>query len=576
MVAGATGIDLVLLVIAADDGVMPQTREHLDIVSLLGVNKAVVAITKCDLVEDDWLPLVHDEVSEILGTTPFEKAPIINVSATAGHGIPELKNALLDGLATLPDRLAGTGFYLPIDRVFTLQGFGTVVTGTIRSGRVEVGDAISIEPQGLAARVRGVHVHDCAVGLAVAGQRAAVNLTGVERGQVERGSVAAENGLVTPTRRADARVALLSTASTPITHRDRVRVHIGTGEHLARVALLEGEQIAQGGSMLVQLHFEQKIAAQPSERFVLRRYSPATTLGGGHLIDTHPKRHKRGDSETLGRLNSRDDTNPNSVILAVLSDAGPVCLTPEALSRESGIPLNTVSDVLDRLVSEGTLWRSSSGAVAPTETRLQLGEQLANILTEAHEESPHLPGLSIASTRQDMSGPVDDQMFERVLDDLKESGVVEVEGGIIRMSGHAPRLTVELSAIENDAHSELETAGLTGLSALELAARVGSDPATVDDLLAVWMRQGFAHRIADNIWCLSAVLEGAEAAIREHIEEHGPIEIGECKTLWGLSRQPTLRILEYFDSQKLTIRIESARILARRRQALSIFSVRVP
>ncbi|MDD4170142.1 MAG: selenocysteine-specific translation elongation factor, partial [Desulfotomaculaceae bacterium] len=321
MLAGAGGFDLVLLVIAADEGVMPQTREHLDIIQLLQVKKGVVVLTKADLVDEEWLELVTEEVREFLQDTVLEKAPLVTVSAVTGQGIAALLE-LLDHVAeeTESKTAAGTP-RLPVDRVFSVTGFGTVVTGTLVAGQLRVGDMVKVQPAGLTARVRSLQVHGKKVEVAGAGQRVAANLAGLEVEQVSRGSVVAGTDSLVPSHRLDVHLLLLDSADRPLKNRERVRFHIGSGETLGRVVLLDREELAPGATAYAQVELEEMVAAVKGDRFVIRSYSPLWTIGGGTVIDAAPgRKHKRFRSEVLGALATRERGTPEEILEHYLRD----------------------------------------------------------------------------------------------------------------------------------------------------------------------------------------------------------------------------------------------------------------
>ena len=293
MVAGATGLDLVALVIAADEGIMPQTREHLDICKLLRVKKGLVALTKIDLVEKDWLDLVKEEVHDFVKGTFLEGAAIVPLSSTTGEGLPAFL-AEVDRLAQEVEERSPEGlFRLPIDRVFTIKGFGTVVTGTIISGTASIGDTLEVLPGGLEAKVRGIQAHGNSVESATAGLRAGINLQGLETGDIDRGNVLVLSQTLKPTAVLDVVFQLLPSAPRPLKHRTRIRLHLGTAEVLGRVIPLAREEVKPGGEAFMQIRLEKPIVALPGDHFVIRSYSPLLTIGGGEVLDAFPSRHKR-------------------------------------------------------------------------------------------------------------------------------------------------------------------------------------------------------------------------------------------------------------------------------------------
>ena len=313
MLAGVGGIDLVMLVIAADEGVMPQTREHLAICQLLRVKEGLVALTKADLVDEDWLELVSEDTREFLKGTFLEGKPIVPVSAKTGQGIDELKRVLQALVARVPPKQLEGKFRLPVDRVFTIRGFGTVVTGTLFSGTIRVEDRIEIYPKGIEAKIRGLQVHNASVPEAVAGQRTAINLQGIDKVELERGDVLGHPGEFAPTFMLDAVLQHLSDAPRPLRHRARVRLHVGTSEIMGRVILLDRDELAPGEEAYVQLRLEEPAIVLPRDRFVIRSYSPVQTIGGGMLLDAQPAKHRRGEAglaahfQSAGRRQSGGD-----------------------------------------------------------------------------------------------------------------------------------------------------------------------------------------------------------------------------------------------------------------------------
>ncbi|MFQ5808648.1 MAG: selenocysteine-specific translation elongation factor, partial [Armatimonadota bacterium] len=295
MLAGATGIDLVLLVVAADEGVMPQTIEHLDILTLLGIRHAVVALTKIDLVDHDWLDLVEDDLRTALRGTPFEDAPAVRLSSTTGQGFPELAETIDKVYAQVPPRDISGPARLWVDRVFSVRGFGTVVTGTLSRGRLAVEDTVEVLPEQGSMRIRAIQVHGDFIEAVTAARRVALNLSRTEGAAITRGSLIAAPGSMQPTSMLDARLRLLPTVGKPLANRTRIRLHVGTAEILARVALLDCDTLAPGDSALAQLRLERPTAASAGDSFIVRTYSPMTTIGGGQVIDPAPRRHVRHD-----------------------------------------------------------------------------------------------------------------------------------------------------------------------------------------------------------------------------------------------------------------------------------------
>jgi selenocysteine-specific elongation factor len=333
MVAGVAGIDLVLLVIAADEGIMPQTREHLDICRLLGVRAGLVVLTKADLVEPEWLEMVLQEVATFLAGSFLEGAPILPVSSTSGAGIPQLRAAITALLAKVPERPTSGIPRLPVDRVFTMKGFGTVVTGTLIAGRLGVGDTVEALPARIQSRIRGIQVYGAAVEAARAGQRTAINLQGVEKAAIARGSVLTLPGLLDTTYLMDARLTCLASAARPLANRTRVRLHLGTSELLARVILLGRDELAPGEEALVQFRLESPGVALPRDRFVISGYSPVVTLGGGELVDTRPAKHRQFSAAALEHATIMGSAQPARAVPLLVKEAWLAGLGRDEIAR---------------------------------------------------------------------------------------------------------------------------------------------------------------------------------------------------------------------------------------------------
>ncbi len=351
MVSGAAGIDLVMMVIAADEGIMPQTKEHLHICSLLGISKGIVALTKIDLVEKDWLDLVQSEISEFLRGTFLEGAPIVPVSALKREGLANLVCAVEAAINNIPEKADYGIFRLPVDRVFTMKGFGTVVTGTLVSDRIKSGEDIQILPEEITARIRGIQVHNQPVEEAWAGQRTAINLQGIEKSAIKRGDILVRPKTVRPSQRLDVFVEFLSSNSKNLKNRTLVRLHTGTSEIIARVILLEKDEIAPGQNAFAQLVLTNKDVVVAGDRFVLRSYSPITTIGGGHIIDPLPAKHKRLNSKIIDELNLLQNGTLPEKISVILERAGFTGINLRGLAFRLGINAKKIMEALENLFS---------------------------------------------------------------------------------------------------------------------------------------------------------------------------------------------------------------------------------
>ncbi|HHY92195.1 MAG TPA: selenocysteine-specific translation elongation factor, partial [Firmicutes bacterium] len=445
MLAGVGGFDLVLLVVAADEGVMPQTREHLDILQLLGVRSGLIVLTKVDLVDAEWLALVKEEVRAAVQGTFLAEAPMYAVSAVTGQGIPELITAIDQATEAVSERDHTGPFRLPVDRVFTIAGFGTVVTGTLLSGTVKPGDRAMVYPAERPTRIRQVEVHGAKVETAYAGQRVALNLAGLSREEVERGAVVATPASLTPSTQVDVRLLLLGRAPRPLKQRERIRFHTGTAEILGRVHLLEVEELAPGESALVQLRLEGPVAVRRGDRFVIRSYSPATTIGGGRVLEPAAPRRHRFDPAVLAELRQKEAGDPLDLVAHALERAGLRPVSPEEVARSAGLGAEETTAALAvlvdrgravRLTLEGSAFYLDQGAV------VRAVDEATALLNSFHYEHPLRQGLPLEEIRARVFPEFSPRLLTEFLR-LPPAGHLKVEGERIRLAGHSAGFSPE-------------------------------------------------------------------------------------------------------------------------------------
>ena len=565
MVAGATGMDLVMLVVAADEGVMPQTREHLDICQLLGVQRGLVALTKADLVDEDWRALAIDDVRQTLRGSFLEEAPIIACSAIGGLGIESLKQSL-GQLAELIVPRNGVGLLrLPLDRVFSVKGFGTVVTGTLASGTLRVGDTVEVLPQQRSASVRRLQVHNVEVESAVAGQRTAVNLGGVLRAEISRGEVLAHPKTLLPSHLIDAEVGLLPGANKGLKARSKVLFHLGTRQQEATCVLLEARQLEPGSRQLAQLRFESPIIATPGDRFILRSFSRqenyGTTIGGGRVVRVLSRRLRPKDTAGVELLDrTAAATGSERVALEVLN-AGPSGLSVHALLERLPIARQELERNLDELVGKGELTRfdKETGAVCHRLPLADLQRRLSGILEHFHRERPLEAGISREELRNKVGAFVPQRLFFVLLNRLAKSQEIVAERDLVRAASH------QLEALDRDAlvdalEALCEERGLAAPREQELGELLGAPLPAVSKALRILSARDVVSRIGGMVFSNKA-LAHLEQKLREYLEVEREIDAASFKVLVGLSRKFTIPLAEYFDSQKVTIRIGDLRRL---------------
>ena len=558
MLAGVGGIDLAMLVIAADEGVMPQTREHLAICSLLHIRTGLVVLTKTDTVESDWIELVRDDVATLVRGTFLEGAPVVPVSAKTGAGLDELRATLRRLAETVPARGTDQLPRLPIDRVFTIKGFGTVVTGTLAAGALGVDDRVEVFPRGLVAKIRGLQAHGHAVERSVAGQRTAVNLQGLERAAVERGDVIGMAGTLSATTLADVVLEILHDAPRPLKSRDRVRLHAGTSEIMARALLLEGAELAPGKRGFARLRLEAPLVALAGDRFVIRSYSPIVTIGGGTLLDTDPPRLKR--PARLAHLNVLESGAPEAVVEEHVRGAGVGGIRlPALVARVPFGPART-RRLLDALAAAGRVtavdrdWSLHADAVA------RLRGLVTAALEQFHRAQPLRGGMSREELRV-RAANADERVFAHVLGALDAEGAVRVDRDKVRLAAHELRLSAVQQTAVDRLEREFREAAAAPPSAEEALGRAGLAGDEEHELFQLLVESRKLVRVKESLFFHAAALEAIQDKLVALLRERKEIGPGDVKDLLGISRKYAIPLLEYFDARRVTTRVGERRVL---------------
>ncbi len=557
MLAGASGFDLVLLAVAADDGVMPQTLEHLAIVDLLGVKHGVLVITKADLVDEDMLELAREDVAEAVAGTALEGAEVVVTSSRTGRGLDELREALLRVASTLGRRDESGPFRLPVDRVFTLKGIGTVVTGTMWEGSAADGDEGVIQPSGRKVRVRNIQVHGGDVERAFAGQRVAMNLPGVSTADIERGDVLGTPGYLRTTFMADAGLQLIAAAPRPLKNRARVRLHHGTREVMARVVLLGGrEELPPGEKAYVQFRLESPLIAAYGDRFILRSYSPVTTIGGGVILDAHPAKHRHHRREVLEGLEVRERGMPRELLLLAVEEKGVPLSRRELISRVE-LGESEVDSALAELISGGKM-AEVAGDGAPlfvTPALLaSLRERLTAATVEMHEANPLKPGVEKEALRRGADAALTPEVFEALLRDLVSAGALEVEAGRVRLAGKGRSLSTAEQAVKEELLGSIREGGYSPPLFKEMLASSGLERGALRDMLAMLVEEGEIEQVNADYFLAHGLLSQAEERIRAHLAASGRLEVAEVRDMLGASRKYAIPLLEHFDRKRVTRR----------------------
>ncbi len=562
MVAGASTIDLVALIVAGDEGVMPQTVEHLEICSLLGVKSGLVIITKIDLIDDEFLELVKEDVEDFVKGTFLEGAPIVPVSSTTGQGIPELIQTLSKLAEETPGRSSHGVFRMPIDRVFTMKGFGTVVTGTTISGTISTGNEVMIYPKEIEARIRGLQVHNEERDQVAAGMRTAINLQGVERSQIERGDVLSEPNSLLPTNRIEVKLYYLSSAKKPLKDRTQVRFHIGTAEILARILLYEKDLLLPGEETYAVLLLQAHTVALPGDHFVLRSYSPIYTVGGGKILNVLvPPRKKRSKKEIYSRLSIFENGTPADIISELIKENGLSGLSIRDLHKILPYELEDLKKIVKELTIEEKLIlfdpdRNIYLHHLPVQ---EISDKLQQIILRYHKENPMKPGIPKEELRSQLSINIDPKFFNKILQILSDKGILKVEMDLVRDKSHSISLNRRQKQLLFQLKNLFIAKGLTPPTLKELSEKFGRDLSK--DLLDLLVQDGVLVKVKGDLYFSKEAVESLKKRLIDFLKERGEISTPEFKKLTGVSRKFTIPLIEFFDQEQITIRVGDKRLL---------------
>jgi selenocysteine-specific elongation factor len=568
MLAGVGGIDAALFVVAADEGVMPQTREHLAILDLLQIQAGVVALTKTDTItEEGWLDLVQADLAETLRGTRLASAAIVPVSARTGAGLSELKQALAEVLASVPPRRDKAAPRLPIDRIFTIAGFGTVVTGTLSDGQFKIGDEVELLPGELRARIRGMQTHKKAVEAGLPGSRLAINLTGVKPEELRRGMVVAKPGVLRPATLVDVRLRLTRSDDwqVGIEHSDAVDFFSGAAEVPARVRLLDAEQIRAGESGWAQLALEAPVALAPGDKFIIRRPSPSMTLGGGTVVNPHPaRRWRRFQPDVLAQLETLARGTPEDLLLHALARVEPGPLK-EAVDR-AGLDAATAEQTLAQLVAErqiiplGPLHPPYAKSAAPVISLggwRTLAARMAEVLSDHHTQYPLRPGMG----REELKGRVQGRekwpakLFNELVARAIAEGHLAENGEFLARPGHRITFTPQQQARVDALLAAFRRQPATPPSMADSLTMVDAE------VLSALMHQGALVRLSEDVLLLRETYDAMVAGIVEHIRTKGSMTVAQVRDQFGTSRKYALALMERLDELKITKRVGDERVL---------------
>jgi selenocysteine-specific elongation factor len=561
MLAGVGGFDLVILVIAADESIKPQTREHFDICRLLGISRGIIAVTKTDLVDPDWLGLVRLEIEDFVRGSFLEGAPVVGVSARTGAGLDELKAAMIRAAEQAPVRDRARPFRLPIDRAFSLKGFGTVVTGTLVEGTIHTESEVELYPSGKRARVRGLHSGGKSVVETVAGQRTAVNLAGIELLDVRRGMVLGAPRAFEPSRRFDARISLLRSAR-PLAQRARVHFHQGARETIADVIRLEQPELAPGAEALVQLQLAGPTVLLPGDRFILRQFSPVVTIGGGVVLDPRAPRHRQSDTSVIPFLKVLE-TGTHEEVLSALLESGPRALGWKDIRARTGWMDSEMAEAAEALASkkQAKIIRPQPLLIISACSFARLTDAIRRAIEEFHRVNPLVPGIPKQDLRARADSPPE-EVFLRALEELVARQVVALSGDLVQRAGREIALTAEEAKAKELIEREFERAGLTAPTIAAVLGKLPVEAARAQKILQILLREKVLVRVSEDLIFHRSALSHMRELLSNYRRERGErLSVPVFKDLTGVSRKYAIPLLEYLDREQVTRRAGEERVI---------------
>ena len=555
MVAGVVGMDLVLLVIAADEGIMPQTREHVDILHLLGIEKSIIVLNKCDLVDEEWLELVEEEVREELAGTFLEHAPVAKVSAATGQGLEELIQ-IIEKMTEddLTPKDIHTIPRLPVDRVFTLSGFGTIITGTLVSGTIRKEDTLEMYPVGKECKIRSIQVHGTDRDVCYAGQRVAINLSNVKKKEIARGCVLAPKNSMKNTDLLDVKLNVLDSSMRVLTNHSRLHFFTGTSEILCRAVLLDKEEIGPGESGYVQLRLEEEIAVRRGDKFVVRFYSPMETIGGGVILEPNPGVKKRFHQDVIDELKRKESGSVADVIELHIREHGKTLITLAELAKMTALSEQEIQEAAEELKSQGQIqefqlkkdtwfWHADSRRAAT--------EEILAALTAYERKYPYRYGMKKAEVQGIYFQKIRPNLFDRIIEFLEEEGCVKREGEFLCTPDYQVRKDGVFDQVSSVLLDTFKKARFDFVRYSEISLpKVERE--TGDDILNILLVEGSVVKVTEDMYTLKDYMEEARQAISAHLADDPVITIAQVRDMFQTSRKSAKPILEYMDSIKVT------------------------
>jgi len=559
MVAGASGIDVVALIVAADEGVMPQTKEHIEICELLGIRHGIIVITKIDLVDEEWLELVKEDIREHIKGTFLSDAPIVEVSSVTGEGLDKFIETLTKIVQRLPEREEGYIFRLPVDRVFTIKGFGTVVTGTTISGNIKVGDEVTIYPVGINCKIRSIQVHGKSVNKVGPSTRTALSLQGVNKEEIERGYVVASKDSLFPSYMVDVFFQFLPSAEKPLKNREKIRFHVGTAEVLGNIVFLDDkDKLIPGKSCYAQIRLEEPVSVLRGDRFVIRSYSPVRTIGGGEIVHPLAKKKKTGSKEVVSRLSLIHKGEKEDVVESFIFIEGYLGINKKVLLFLSNMPEDELNEIINRLSSFRKIHIYEDGYYIHEEFYNRLKEIMLSHIKDYHFQYPLRPGIPKEELRSKLKIIKDIKLFNYILERLVHEGIAEIEKENVRLKGYRPHLTDEQERVREEIEKIYKESRFQPPYFKEIKEKY---PDLADNILEYLLSQGTLVKIKEDLFLHKDSEEKLFSIVREFLERHGEMSVKDFKELTNTTRKYSIPLLEYLDKSQITVRVGDVRKL---------------
>lgn len=564
MLAGVIGIDIVLLVVAADEGIMPQTVEHLAILDILGIKKGIVVLTKSDLVDEEWMELVEEYIRKEVKGTFLEESLIIRVSSTKKEGIETLTNLLEEYSESIEEKDTQDMPRLPVDRVFTISGFGTVATGTLLSGQFKVGDEVQILPSDMTARIRSLQVHDEDAQIAFGGQRVAINLAGVKKENIHRGSVIAPINSMQDSMMVDVKVKLLKSIDRVITNRTRLHLYIGTEEVLCRIVLLDREELNPGEECFAQLRLENRIVSKRGDRFILRYYSPMFTVGGGLILEPNADKKKRFDEELIENLRIKESGSSKDILEKIILDKCKDYPSIKELSISNSILEDNLIQDIELLRDEGKVILFSGAKEAyPVHIEFlnKIYDSLILEIKDYHEKYPLRAGISKEEIRSKILGKAKSKIADQILLYFLKSDSLELDNDMLKLVGFTPSYTGIHLIIRNILLDRMSVQEFLPPKKEDIVAELKISKDDVDEVLKSLITSNEIVKVNEEVYLLTSSFNKALELLKSFITKNEYISIGDYRDLLGTNRKVALGLLEYFDQMKITKRDGEKRTL---------------